>query len=109
MVDISRKMYKRKSIEIIIDNDGILWLNKKHIEDRLDNKYLQEITIKYHSDHRKHGYKLVEEPKQQCNRIFIDEKLAIKVIMDCGTTSVQKFKATLEFKQYDVILTHSRF
>ena len=93
MVDISRKIYKRKSIEIIIDNDGILWLMMEYC----------------HSDHRKHGYKLVEEPKQQCNRIFIDEKLAIKVIMDCGTTSAQKFKTTLEFKQYDVILTHFRF
>ena len=78
-------------------------LNEKHIEVGLDHKNLREITIKYHSDHRKHRYELVEEPKKQCNRIFIDEKLAIKVIMHCRTT--HKFRTTLGFKQYDVILT----
>ena len=30
MVGISRNTYKRYSIETIIDNDGILWLNEKH-------------------------------------------------------------------------------
>ena len=29
MVDISRKMNERNGIETIVDNDGILWLNKK--------------------------------------------------------------------------------
>ena len=31
MVDISRKMYKRNGIETLVDNDGICWLNEKHI------------------------------------------------------------------------------
>ena len=31
MVDISRKTYERNGIETIVDNDGILWLNEKHI------------------------------------------------------------------------------
>ena len=35
----------------------------------------------------------------------MDGKLAIKVIMDCTTTSVQNFRTRLGFKQYDVILT----
>ena len=61
--------------------------------------------IKYHSDHRNHRYELVEEPKKQVNRIFTDEKLAIKAIMDCKTTSAHKFRTRLGFKQYDVILT----
>ena len=47
----------------------------------------------------------MEEPEKQCNRIFIDEKLAVKVIMDCRTTSAHKFRTRLGFKQYDVILT----
>ena len=37
--------------------------------------------------------------------MFIDEKLAIKVTMDCRITSAHKFKTRLGFKQYDVILT----
>ena len=99
MVDITRKTYERNGIETIVDNDGVIWLNEKHREEGLDHKNLQEITTKYHSDHRKHRYELVEEPKKQCNRIFIDEKLAIKVIMDCRTTSAHKFRTRLGFKQ----------
>ena len=77
----------------------------KHTEEGLDHKNLQKVTIKYHSDHRKHRYELAEEIKKQSNRIFKDEKLAIKVIIDCRTTSAKKFKTRLGFKQYDVILT----
>ena len=79
-------------------------IKSKNIEERLDHKNLQEITdLKYNLNHRKHRYKLVEEPKKQSKRIFIDKKLAIKVIMDCRTTSVHKFRTTLGFKQYDKI------
>ena len=56
MADISRKTYERNSIATIVDNGGILWLNEKYIEEGLDHKNLREITIKYHSDHRKHRY-----------------------------------------------------
>ena len=66
---------------------------------------MQEITTKENPNHRKHRYELVEEPKKHCNRIFIDENLVTKVIMDCRTTSAYKFRARLGFKQYDVILT----
>ena len=71
----------------------------------LDHEDLREITIKYNSNHRKHRYELVEEPKKQVNRIFIDEKLAVKVIMDWTTTTPHKFRTRLGFKQYEVILT----
>ena len=35
----------------------------------------------------------------------MDQKLAIRNIMDCKTTSAHKFRAKLGFKQYNVILT----
>ena len=63
------------------------------------------ITRKYHPHHRNHTCELIEEPKEQCNRIFIDEKLPIKIVIDCRTTSTHKFRTRLEFKQYDVIIT----
>ena len=72
---------------------------------RTFGKLLREIAIKYHWDPKKHRYELVEEPKKQCNRIFIDEKLAIRVIMDCRTTPSHRFRTRLGFKQYYVILT----
>ena len=105
MVDISREMLERNGIGKIVDNDEVLWLNEKLLEEGLDYKNLREITIKYHSDHRKHRYELVEEPKKKVNRTFIDEKLAIKVITYCRITSAHKFRTRLGFKQYDVILT----
>ena len=61
MVDISRKTYERNGIETIADNDGILWLNEKHIEEGLRH---ENNKIKYHSNHRKHKYELVDESKQ---------------------------------------------
>ena len=63
MVDISRKTYKRKAVEAKVDMDGVLWLNEKFIEEGLDNKNLQVITVKYPSGYRKRRYELVDEPK----------------------------------------------
>ena len=64
MVDRSRKTYERNGIEAIVDNDGILWLNKKHIEEQLDHEHLRIITLKYSLGyHNKHRYELVHEPK----------------------------------------------
>ena len=95
MVDISRKTYERNGIETIVDKDGRLWLNEKHIEEGLNHKNMQGITTKYNPNHRKHRYEQVEKPKKQCNTIFIDKKLAIKVIMSCRTPSAHKFRARL--------------
>ena len=58
-------------------------------------------TTKYHLDHTNRGMK----SKNQVNINFIDEKLAITVIMDCRTTSAHVSKTRLEFKKYDVIVT----
>ena len=69
----------------------------KNIKEGLDHKSLGEVTIKYDSDHRKHKYELIEEPKKQFNSIFMEEKLAIKVIMNCRTR--------LGLQQVDVVLT----
>ena len=52
MVEISRKKYEWRDTETIIENDGILRLNEKHIEEGLDHKNLGEIITKYHSDHQ---------------------------------------------------------
>ena len=66
---------------------------------------MREITIKCHSGLRKHRYELDNKSKKQYNRNFKDEKLVVKVIMDCRTTSAHKFRTRLGFKHYDVILT----
>ena len=91
-----------------MDNDTILSFNEKHIDEGLDHENLQVATIKYLSDQRKHRYELFDEPKKQPNRTFIDEELAIKIVMDSITTLAHKFRAKLGLKEYDVILTKER-
>ena len=97
MVDISRTTYARNGIVTVVDNDGILRLNEKHIEGGLDHKDSREITIIQQTNSR--------QTKKQCNGILVDKKLAISVIMDCRITSAYKFRARLGFKQQDAILT----
>ena len=65
---------------------------------------MREITTKYHSDQRKHSYNLVEEPKKQSNKISVDKKFAVKVIMDYRTASAHEFRTRLVLKQYNLIL-----
>ena len=108
MPNISGKTYEKIGIETIVDNDGILRLSKKYIEEGLDHKNLGEITTKYHSDHRKYKFALVKEPKKRCNRIFMHKKIAVKVIIDSRATSAQKFRARSRLTQNDVILTKEK-
>ena len=49
MVDISKNTHERNGVYTIVDNDGILWLNEKHVEEGLDHKNVREISIKRHS------------------------------------------------------------
>ena len=43
MVDINRKTYERNGIVTIVDNDGKLYLNEKHIEERLGHKNCKKL------------------------------------------------------------------
>ena len=70
------------------------WLIEKHIEG-LDH-YLQEITAKYHSEHRKQTW-ISQWTKKQSNRIFKDKNVAITVIMECRKTPANKFRTRLGF------------
>ena len=47
----------------------------------------------------------MNQEKNQRNKSIIDEKLTVKVIMDCRRTMAHKFRTRLVFKQYDVVLT----
>ena len=95
MVDVSRKACEKNGIETIVDSDGILRLNEKHIEEG----NLLVTIVNYPSAYRKHRYELVDEPKKEPNKIFKHNELGIKVIMDCRTTAAHKFRARLGLKQ----------
>ena len=84
---------KENGVKTIAQNNRIMWLNEKHIEG-LDHKNLRVTTSKYLSNYRKQRYEIVNKPKKRPNRIFIDKKLAIEIIMDCRTTSAHRLRTT---------------
>ena len=47
MSDITKEAFENNSIEVIIDSVNTLWLNEKHIEEKLGHKNLPAITNKY--------------------------------------------------------------
>ena len=47
MVDISKKTLENNDIEVIVDGIAMLWLNEKHIEEKLGHKSLPVIANKY--------------------------------------------------------------
>ena len=61
MTDMNRKANEENGGETLVDSDGILWLNEKHI----DHKHFQVITVKYHSGCGKHRYGVLHEPEKQ--------------------------------------------
>ena len=70
MIEISAETYEKNVIDVIVDDNGILWLNEKHIEEKLRHKNLSIITKKY-KIYKKHRYELVDQPNNQPNRRFL--------------------------------------
>ena len=48
----------------------MLWLNEKHIEEKLGHKNLSAITNKYDQVYKKHRYELVENQKNNQARFL---------------------------------------
>ena len=38
MVDIGKETYENNNIEVIVNGIGMLWLNEKHIKEKLGHK-----------------------------------------------------------------------
>ena len=71
MVDVSsRKTYEKNGLKTIVDNEGILWLHEKYIEEGLDHKNLRQSRVKYLSDHTKHRYEREDEKKNNRTEFF---------------------------------------
>ena len=47
MLILAKKTDENNNIEVTVDGIGALWLNEKHIEEKLGHKYLRFITNKY--------------------------------------------------------------
>ena len=105
MADIGKETYENNNIEVIVDGIGVLWLNEKHIEEKLGHKNLTAITNKYDKVYKKHRYELVDKPKKQTNRRVLRSDLALKVIMDRKTDESCNLKRNLGFRLHNVINT----
>ena len=64
MISLPKKHKKSNDIEVIVGNNCILWLNEKHIEEKLNSTSLSVITRKYCSYYRKHRFQLVNKKKK---------------------------------------------
>ena len=85
MVDINKIIYENNCIEMIVDGIGTLWLNEKHVEEKLGHKNLPVITNKYDPAYENCRYELVDIPKKQPNKRFLHSDLLFKVMMNCKT------------------------
>ena len=47
LVDIGKETYKSNGIKVIVDDIGTLWLNEKHVEEKLGQKNIPAVTNKY--------------------------------------------------------------
>ena len=78
VVDIGKEIYENSNVEVIVDDIGTLWLNEKHIEEKLGRKNLPVNTNKYDQVYKKDRYELENKPKKQPNKRFLRSDLALK-------------------------------
>ena len=99
MFNIDKATYENNNIEAIIDGIGMLWLNEKHIEEKLGHKNLPAITNKYDQVYKKHRHELVNEAKKQPNRRFLRSDFALKIIMNCRTDESCNLKKSIRINK----------
>ena len=66
---------EKNSVETIVGNRGIMWSDKRHIEEGLDHKNLLVTTGKYFSHHKKYKYELVDKLKKTTKQNFYRQKI----------------------------------
>ena len=66
MVNITQEKYEVNGIEVITDRLGELWLNERHVQQKLGHKNLPALTNKYDEKYKKCRSELNESKKQSC-------------------------------------------
>ena len=101
MVNINKETYENNGIEIITDKFGELWLNERHVQQKLELKNLPALTNKYDEEYKKCRYELIDDPIKQSCRRFIHNNLALKIIMDCRTDESCNLERNLGFTLHE--------
>ena len=90
MVNIAKEKYESNGIQVITDKLAKLWLNERHVQQKLGLKNLPAITNQYPKEYKKQRSELNESTNQP-NRRFIHVDLALKIIMNSRTDETCKF------------------
>ena len=88
-----------------MEKNGAEAVDENGESEQLEHACLQVITNKYPSKYRIQKKELVNCGNYQPCRIFLKEKIVIKVIMDCRTTTSVEFRTRIGFNQHDPIMT----
>ena len=64
ITDITKEIWAKSGVEVMADDDGILWLKEKHIKSNLGYSNLPVVANKRDSSYKKHRYELVNKPKK---------------------------------------------
>ena len=84
MVNITKETYESNGMQIMTDKLGKLWLNERHVQQKLGLKNLPAITNQYPKEYKNQRSELNESTNQP-NRRFIHADLALKIIMNSRT------------------------
>ena len=85
----------KNGMEVIVEYNSTLWLNEKHIEEKLGHTNLPVITNTYDTEYKKRRFELVDQLNNQPDTRFLPNDLALKVIMDHTTDESSSFKRKL--------------
>ena len=64
IVNITKETYENNGIEVITDELGELWLNERHVQQKLGLKNLPSLSNKYDKEYKKCRSELNESKKQ---------------------------------------------
>ena len=90
MVNITKETHENNGIQVITDKNGKLWLNERHVQQKLGLKNLPALTNQYPKGYKKQRSELNESTNQP-NRRFIHVDLALKIILSSRTDKSCKF------------------
>ena len=102
MVNITKETYENNGIQVITDKLGKLWLNERHVQQKLGLKNVPALTNQYPKEYKNQRSELNESTNQP-NRRFIHIDVALKIIMNSRTDESCKVKKRLGFTLHDVI------
>ena len=102
MVNITKETSEENDIEAIVHKNGELWLNEKHLEQKMRHSNLPFVTNKYDPIYKKCRFELVEEPKYRSCRRFIRNDLAEQLVKTLKTPNVNALRRGLKFNVTDV-------